>query len=389
MVPATTPIAGGGATSDGRKRAIPSRMLDISKIEIGKRFRGDMGDMPGLRRSIQQLGLLQPIVMTKNNELVAGARRLLAVKGLGWVTIPARVVDIVSIVAGEFAENEMRKDFTPSERVAIAEAVAKEIGNRQGQRTDLELPRNCEAVKGQETADLVAKRAGFGSADTMNRAKAVVAKGVPALVEAMDERKIAISTAAKVAREPIPVQEKVAKAAKTGGRGGARKAMIGEPPKPPKKSKQKELWREERATVKEYAEWVGTMFRGAEQRMSKAGKPFTSATFKVADGNTVSLWKLLAFNESTQAELLRLRDGESLSAQGRLGVDTYQKDGETRLSFTVLADHVLALSQPRERREPRPKQQEQKQRKEPRRSLFDSHDGDGCVDPSLNDSIPF
>ena len=38
----------------------------------------------------------------------------------------ARVVDVSSILAGEYAENEVRKDFTPSERVAIAKARARQ-----------------------------------------------------------------------------------------------------------------------------------------------------------------------------------------------------------------------------------------------------------------------
>ncbi len=37
--------------------------------------------------------------------------------------MPVRVVDIGSVICGEFAENACRKDFTPSELVAIGEAV--------------------------------------------------------------------------------------------------------------------------------------------------------------------------------------------------------------------------------------------------------------------------
>ena len=42
------------------------------------------------------------------------------------------------------AENEVRKDFTPSERVAIVKAFERTVGNRQGQRMDqlrVEIPR--------------------------------------------------------------------------------------------------------------------------------------------------------------------------------------------------------------------------------------------------------
>ncbi|MFD2404522.1 hypothetical protein ACFSVK_00020 [Azorhizophilus paspali] len=51
---------------------------------------------------------------------------------LGWENIPARTVHLDSILKGELAENEFRKDFTPSERVAIGEGIERELGNRLG-----------------------------------------------------------------------------------------------------------------------------------------------------------------------------------------------------------------------------------------------------------------
>jgi ParB-like chromosome segregation protein Spo0J len=80
-----------------------------------------MGDLTTLADSIRQEGLLQPIGVTAGLELVFGERRLLAYRDiLKHKTILARVVDVTSILAGEYHENEVRKEFTPSERVAIA-----------------------------------------------------------------------------------------------------------------------------------------------------------------------------------------------------------------------------------------------------------------------------
>jgi ParB family chromosome partitioning protein len=42
------------------------------------------------------------------------------------------VLDIDDVIEGQYAENEIRKDFTPSERVAIAKAIEEQIGNRRG-----------------------------------------------------------------------------------------------------------------------------------------------------------------------------------------------------------------------------------------------------------------
>ena len=66
-------------------------------------------------------------------------------------------------------------DPTPSERVAIAEALRGEIGERRGRPTT-EIPQNFGEFTGrhkQETAHVVAEKAGFGNAETYRQAKTV------------------------------------------------------------------------------------------------------------------------------------------------------------------------------------------------------------------------
>jgi len=123
------------------------KQIKIADIKIGKRHRKDMGNLPALSDSIRRLALLQPIGVTDDFRLVFGERRLRAQRDiLKKKTINAHIVDVDSIVSGEYAENEIRKDFTTSERVAIAKAVEKKIGNRQGQRTDNQLRDNFPEV---------------------------------------------------------------------------------------------------------------------------------------------------------------------------------------------------------------------------------------------------
>jgi len=55
--------------------------------------------------------------------LIADERRLAAYKVLGHEVIPVTVIDIDALVRGELAENFHRKDFTPTESVAIWDAV--------------------------------------------------------------------------------------------------------------------------------------------------------------------------------------------------------------------------------------------------------------------------
>ena len=102
-------------------------MSPISTIKIGTRHRHDMGDIASLARSIESVGLLHPIVITPDNVLIAGERRLTACKELGWTEVPVTVVPLDEIVRGEFAENADRKNFAPSEIDAIRRAMEPAI----------------------------------------------------------------------------------------------------------------------------------------------------------------------------------------------------------------------------------------------------------------------
>jgi single-stranded DNA-binding protein len=127
----------------------------------------------------------------------------------------------------------------------------------------------------------------------------------------------------------------------------------------------------------------GHLFRQAEQRMSKAGKPYATATIRAKDGDGSQWWKVLTFSESAGAELLRLADGDAVSVQGALRVETYEREGVTKLSLTCIADQVLALRQPprqREKKSAEPKPVDARSRQE--RCA-------GISDPALDDAVPF
>jgi ParB-like chromosome segregation protein Spo0J len=179
--------------------------VPVAEIVIGERHRQDMGDLEPLAESMRELGLLQPIGITGDHRLVFGERRVKAAQMLGWTCILARIINIPSIVAGEYPENEIRKDFTPSERVALAEAIR--TLRRGGDRLSEQF-RNCgtEAIRTDEAA----RRAGFTSQDQFERARTVIAHGTPEVVAAMDAGKASISAAAVLATQPPDFQSEVA-----------------------------------------------------------------------------------------------------------------------------------------------------------------------------------
>ena len=155
-------------------------LRSTSSIKIGDaRYRKVLGDIDGLATSIHDIGLLHPIVITPQNELIAGGRRLAAYKRLGRKEILVRIIDLDSILDGEAAENAIRKDLEPSEAVALGEALEKrerqrakkrlkEAGKLGGEGSG-KLP---EASKGQ-TRDKVGNAVGM-SGRTYEKAKAVV-----------------------------------------------------------------------------------------------------------------------------------------------------------------------------------------------------------------------
>jgi ParB family chromosome partitioning protein len=168
------------------------QMVAVFDVRDGSRHRKDMGDLASLAKSIQAVGLLHPIVVTPDRQLIAGQRRLAAVKELGWTEIPARVLDLADIIQGEHDENACRKDFTPSEKVAIGQALEelerpkaakRKAAGRDRHRKhckkpvapgsgNLPEPETLPEDKGQ-TRDKVAAAVGM-SGKTYEKAKAVV-----------------------------------------------------------------------------------------------------------------------------------------------------------------------------------------------------------------------
>lgn len=112
--------------------------LSLDAITIADRHRHDLGDIKGLAESMTEVGQLQPVVVTPEHRLVAGQRRLVAARSLGWTEIEVVVVDnltdAASLLRAEADENVCRKDFTPTEAESIAaarEAVLKPLAKQR------------------------------------------------------------------------------------------------------------------------------------------------------------------------------------------------------------------------------------------------------------------
>ena len=93
-------------------------LVKIDDIKIKKRVRQNLGDMDALKESLRMYGLLNPITLNENNELIAGERRLQAAKALGWTNINAVILSNITPAEQlelELEENNQRKEFTKEE----------------------------------------------------------------------------------------------------------------------------------------------------------------------------------------------------------------------------------------------------------------------------------
>ena len=96
-------------------------------------LRTDNGPMNGLKLSIQDKGLLEPIIIRPTGdgfEVVAGMRRFEACKKLGWRRIPAHVVELNDREAFEVSllENIQRQTLNPIEEARAFRNYVEEFG---------------------------------------------------------------------------------------------------------------------------------------------------------------------------------------------------------------------------------------------------------------------
>lgn len=121
------------------------RLVPLITIKIGSRHRApDEGspEFEELVSSIEEHGLLHPIALTPDLELIAGFRRYSACKKLGYETIPANIVPIdkgkLSVHILEVIENKARKSMTWQEELR-GKGTVFELAKERGMTTDKEI----------------------------------------------------------------------------------------------------------------------------------------------------------------------------------------------------------------------------------------------------------
>ena len=190
-------------------KKMDTKMLHISEVRVAERIRKDNGGLDELAGDIREHGLINPITVMEQSEggyvLIAGLRRLKAMERMGAKEIRATVMTALEadeMLMLEIAENEQRKEFTVSEKLAFAEKLkaveAEKAKQRQIRKSSnfvvANRPPQTKHAETGKARDIVAQKAGFTSTTQMRRAQAV-SESRPDLMEQVDKGEKSISGA--------------------------------------------------------------------------------------------------------------------------------------------------------------------------------------------------
>lgn len=190
-------------------KKMDTKMLHISEVWVAERIRKDNGGLEELANDIHEHGLINPITVMEQSEggyvLIAGLRRLKAMERMGAKEIRATVMTALEadeMLMLEIAENEQRKEFTVSEKLAFAEKLkaveAEKAKQRQIRKSSnfvvANRPPQTKHAETGKARDIVAQKAGFTSTTQMRRAQAV-SESRPDLMEQVDKGEKSISGA--------------------------------------------------------------------------------------------------------------------------------------------------------------------------------------------------
>jgi len=179
-------------------------LINIDQIKVNDRIRKDFGNIEELADDIRDNGLINPPVVTPDNELIAGERRLRACQSLGYQQIEVRVMSVKDSehqLQIEISENENRKDFTFSERVDWAKRLERveriKAHERQlnGLNNQSLVVENSPQREGGKARDIVANKSGLGSSNTLNKAKFIADNADSDVIKQLNEEKISINKA--------------------------------------------------------------------------------------------------------------------------------------------------------------------------------------------------
>ena len=234
------------------------RSIPIEDITIPRgRRKPEESRVKSVARSIQEVGLLHPIVLNESYRLIAGRTRLESAILLGWKTIDATIMDVDELHAelAEIIENLERSNLTgleevqalkrmkdiylslhPETRAGVAGAAASNAVQGKGDATDI----MSVASFSRETADKTGK-----TERTIRRDIATAEHLSEEAAEAIKDTPIADNKAELKRLADLPEREQVAAAKKIkAGKAKNVRQATGDKPKQGQQRKDPRLWKQ-------------------------------------------------------------------------------------------------------------------------------------------------
>ncbi len=154
------------------------QQIPVGEVKVGERLRRlDDGKVVELMNSYELMGVINPISVDQEFQLLAGAHRLEAARRLGWETIESKVFDDEDLQREliEIDENLIRNELcyiATAEHILNRERILESLGKRRerGSNRYTEDPNT-------ETTDDLARR--IGTSNKMYRLKRQVAELTP------------------------------------------------------------------------------------------------------------------------------------------------------------------------------------------------------------------
>lgn len=136
--------------------------LALEDIKLGCKYLRTDTNIEKLVASIKQVGLINPLIVNNDNELIAGGRRYMALQELGWKEAPVSRVDkneleqeLISI-----DENLMRKDLNGIELencLARGQEIYEQL-NPTDTLPEFSSPEEIEKIKEEEKQEIEAPK---------------------------------------------------------------------------------------------------------------------------------------------------------------------------------------------------------------------------------------
>ncbi|MCQ6307138.1 ParB N-terminal domain-containing protein [Bacillus cereus] len=190
-------------------------LIDIHKIKVSDRIRKEFGNIEELANDIKENGLINPPVVTPDHELIAGERRLRACKHLNYQQIEVRVMSVRDYehkLKIEIGENEHRKEFTFSERMAWARELERvesaKAREREKSGKKIDPMENFPQGMGT-TRDIVAEKIGIGSGKQYEKAKFIAEHADSSTIAKLDNEETSIHKAYTELKAKLKEKEKL------------------------------------------------------------------------------------------------------------------------------------------------------------------------------------